>query len=262
MMSITLQTRDGIFFLCCIGLLCRCVPHQPAAATANRLVLKQGEIYQLKGNQFFLDTLILLDGATLRLDKKFNTTTLRVSFLSYGDKCTIEGRGLNGEDGADLITENTTMARTNMTTTTTLIGKGIDPRTNTMPDMTPQGKSGQTGTSGVNLRLYCKEIRAASALSIHLGGGDGGMGGLYNASQQSTIIKTGRARGGSGGDGGDVVISYPETLRDRISSFFNVVNQGGYAGNNPTDNFKTDTQKTARIQASSGKIEFIPLRQQ
>lgn len=236
----------------------QCSPPQHLPKVATRLKLDEHEVFQLKGNEFFLDSLILANGSKLLLDTRYNTTTLRVNFLSIGNNCSIFGVGKQGADGQDMIPENNLQGRTNMGVGGTLIGKGIDPRTNTMPEPGVPGKRGQTGSSGVNLNFYCRDIDAGGTLTVDLSGGNGGLGGLYTLSQQTTVIKSGRAQAGAGGDGGDFIISFPEKFEKTIANLITVHNPGGFSGERSDSKNKDAAPK--RIQASGGKVKFIALK--
>src|SRR5260370_41807725 len=131
-----------IFFL----LLTSVVHAQPS------LKVKRGVRFQLKGDTFLLDSLIMEDSSMLLLDTRYKSCFIRIKYFSIGNNVKIIGNGGDGDNGRD--------------------GGG-----GSLEALEVPGKDGNHGTHGINLTLNCSNMELQSAMESYLYGGRGGRGG-------------------------------------------------------------------------------------
>lgn len=189
----------------------------PLAACAQQsLKIDRGVTFQLTGDTFLLDSLVMDDGSVLLLDGGYTTCLIRAGYFAAGKDVEIIGIGRDGKRGRD--------------------GADAANRSLDLP-----GKDGTSGAPGLKLTLNFSSLALQSKLEIRLTGGRGGDGGhggsIYQHAATSAAERPTVGPGGSGGDGGnggDLIIGCPsdleKTVRDKI-----VTNaQGGAGGKSGT----------------------------
>jgi hypothetical protein len=225
-----------------------CMPlrSSPVAHGIN-LVVEKGEAFQLTGDSFLIDTLILNDGAGILLDKKHGKTVVRINYFRFGRDCFVDGIGFPGF--SELVRTNT--------------GAII-------------GAIGHSGKSGIGLLLYCAAIEKGGNLFINLNGGDGASGGsggtdiarvasnpltrgatansstfrvpLQSVAKLPSSNQYPRTTNGDGGNGGRLLLSIPEEYKIEFKQAIKISNEGGFSANeNPS----------GRIQAAAGAMKVI-----
>lgn len=162
-----------------------------AQVRIEKLVIKSNGIYKVAPSDIVVvDTLIMMDSSRIRLNDLKDENYIRARVAIIGNKCVIDGRGMNGKRGL------------NGNTGATPIGpcqNGVAGR---------NGGRGLDGMSGVNLFLYIDSMNVKGSLLIDLSGGlgaDGGNGGIGGGGSPGTRHCKGGdgGNGGNGGDGGD-----------------------------------------------------------
>jgi hypothetical protein len=171
---------------------------QTLFAQLPSLHVKSGEVFQLTGKSFSLDSLVLDDDATLMLDNNFATNFIKTNYLSAGANSMIQSIGNKGQDGA----------------------AGADGHY-----LYAAGKAGGRGFAAVNLILNVSQLIVKDTLYIVLIGGQGGRGGAGGAiiqtnngtstvpgssPRKSTSYQGEPGDGGAGGKAGDLTFSFPE----------------------------------------------------
>lgn len=191
---------------------------------AQKLHVKAGEIFQLKGNSFEIDTLILEDGAELLLDKNHKGTEIIAGHLYLGVDCLITGNGLNGEHAGFASVDQTVN------------------HFGTVRNYKAGYNNGLPGISACDLTLFVKSLTVKGRFAVNLKGGDGG-----NANRKAGI----------GGDGGNFIFSFPRNSRETVLANAAIFTQGGHGGEilvnrkNLTSNFAHDGRQ--------GVVEYIDL---
>ena len=193
----------------------------------SKLVIKAKETYYLEQSDILVaDTLIMMDSSRLVLNKLKQENFLRIKVARFGNHCTIDARGVDGQIGR------------HGTPGVTPTG----PCLNGSPGK--DGTRGLDGTRAINLFMYLERVTVRGQLTIDLDGGKGGRGGNggnggggspgtmhCNGGNGANGGKAGP--GGNGGNGGilTVTISRPQTFKDLIIARKVLVkNQGGDAG--------------------------------
>jgi hypothetical protein len=202
-------TNEMASVICCL-LLASAVNAQPS------LRIEKGVRFQLTGDTFLLDSLVMEDSAVLLMDTRYKSCLIRANFFSVGNQDIIIGIGRDGKRGSD--------------------GADASIRALDLP-----GKDGTSGTPGVHLTLNLSKVALQALLAINLyggRGGDGGQGGsIVQHAATSVAERPNQGHGGSGGDGGnggDVIISCPAELEKIINDKIIVNVQGGPGGKSGT----------------------------
>lgn len=197
-----------------------------AQIRVGTLIIKKHEVYDIGQSDILVaDTLIMLDSSRLVLNKLKRENYLRIGTAIIGNRCVIDGHGINGKTGR--------------------AGKsGVSP---TVPCSSglPGGNGGRglDGTPGINLFLYLERITLRGTLIIDLGGGDGGKGGdggNGGGGSPGTVHCFGgdgsnggnAGPGGNGANGGTLTLNsaISQKIKDMIGKQILVRNGGGYAG--------------------------------
>ncbi len=220
------------------------------ASVANAqpsLKIERGVRFQLTGDTFLLDSLVMEDNAVLLLDTRHKSCLIRANFFSAGAQDSIIGVGRDGKRGSD--------------------GAEASMRSLDLP-----GKDGTSGTPGIHLTLNFSNVALQSTLEIRLyggRGGDGGRGGsIYQHAATSAAERPNIGPGGSGGDGGnggDVIISCPSDLEEIIKDKIIIHAQGGIAGKSGTpQELKTPAwyyqYERNGVQGRQGKVKMLYLK--
>jgi len=150
----------------------------------NTLVVKPKEVYELKGTDILVvDTLILMDSATLLLNKLRAENFIHAKVLVLYPGSLIDGKGVHGIGG-----------RTGR--------PGVSSSAPCSDGSTGlQGTEGTHGGNGISLFLSFQDIVLHGAFRIDVSGGDagdGGKGGIGGGGGSGTRL----CAGGNGGDGG------------------------------------------------------------
>jgi len=226
------------------------------------LRVNPGEIFQLTGKNFSLDSLILGDSSQLLLDDNFDLTMIRCDFVSLGKGCAIIGMGKPGGQGLS----------------------GAHSNSRAYSD----GRPGATGFAGISLIFNLRYLQMTSDFIINLTGGtggEGGAGGTMSSAQNATnpavssttkfstgVIpqpNTGRDKsfgepgaGGAGGRGGNLTLSFPAEYSQMIKEHFIIINPGGTGGKAASIDMPVEGQQTGRLGARGrkGKVVMIPQR--
>ncbi len=197
-----------------------------AQIRVGTLVIKKNETYELKNSDILVaDTIIMKDSSRLVLNKLKRENYIRAKVAIFGNYCTIDGKGIDGQPGRD--------------------GLGGSTPFGPCSDGTPgrSGTRGLDGTPGVNLFMYLDEVKIAEKFIIDLSGGKGGKGGNGGhggGGSTGTVHCNGgnggnggnAGQGGNGANGGTLTLSsqkhpYIEKL---IGSSINVYTHGGLPG--------------------------------
>jgi hypothetical protein len=205
-------------------LLAACVAH--GQVRVSRLVIERKDTFELKNSDILVaDTLIMKDSSVLVLNKLKRENYVRAQVVVIGNHCTIDGRGLSGNEGKD------------GTSGTTPFGPCSDgsPGKN--------GGRGLDGTPGINLFLYIDDVSIKGKLIIDLSGGNGGRGGdggSGGGGSPGTVHCYGgnggnggnAGQGGNGADGGTLTLSSKKNpnIQNLIGSTINVYTHGGLPG--------------------------------
>jgi hypothetical protein len=172
----------ALLFLMCLSSLSAF-----AQVRVSKLVIKPNHIFEFYPSDIIVtDTLIMMDSSRIRLNDLKSENFIRTKVLVVGNRCVIDGRGLNGKPGE----------------------KGSSGLTDVGPCRVgghgKNGVRGLDGTPGINLFLYLEKIIVKGSLSIDLAGGnggDGGEGGDGGGGSPGTLHCSG-GDGGTGGNGG------------------------------------------------------------
>src|SRR5882672_9507145 len=121
--------------LCCL-LLGSALTAQPS------LKVEKGVVFQLTGDTFLLDSLVMRDSSILLLDMRHNSCLIRTNYFSAGNGVLIVGVGHDGKRGSDGT-------------------GGID----------LAGRDGTYGSPGINLTLNFSNLSLQGQLEIDLYGG-------------------------------------------------------------------------------------------
>lgn len=198
-----------------------------AQVRVSKLVIKAKEVYTLGQSDILVaDTLIMMDSSRLVLNKLKGENFIRVKVARFGNYCTIDGKGYDGQPGR------------NGAPGTTPTG----PCLNGSPGR--DGTRGLDGTKGLNLFMYLEKVTIRGQLIVELSGGSGGKGGQggnggggspgtrhCNGGNGANGGKAGA--GGNGGNGGTLTISAPkpQVFKDLVIAKKIIVNNnGGVAG--------------------------------
>jgi len=159
----------------------------------GKLVIKTKQTYVVNTELLELESLVMMDGATIRL--RYPKTTMIINLASIGKDCKIIGRGANGKPGANGAN-----------------GYVAKPGRSRLPAAAAQhGRSGRPGGKGQpakELDLYVEKIKYKAPLTIMLQGGNGGKGGNggngipKQASCSKVTVGSNGGNGAKGGDGG------------------------------------------------------------
>lgn len=197
-----------------------------AQVRMEKLIIRTNQSFDLKGSDILVvDTLIMMDSASIILNKDKADNFIHAKVARIGQACRIIGKGEDGQNGKT----------------------GLPGFTQDGPCKNgTSGTSGTRGTSahaGVNLYLYFTELSIKDKLLIELSGGsggDGGRGGTGGGGSPGTRLCQGGnggdggngAEGGNGGDGGDLTISCKlcPDLRSWLGNKLIVRSFGGNAG--------------------------------
>lgn len=198
-----------------------------AQVRVSKLVIKPKEIYNLSQSDILVaDTLIMMDSSRIVLNKLKPENFIRIKVARFGNHCTIDGAGVDGQPGR------------NGTPGITPTG----PCLNGSPGR--HGTRGLDGTRGINLFMYLERVTIRGQLIIDLTGGNGGRGGdggNGGGGSPGTLHCNGgnganggnASKGGNGGNGGVLTITVPrpQLLKDLvISKKIMVKNAGGGGG--------------------------------
>ncbi len=198
-----------------------------AQVRVSKLVIKAKEVYTLGQSDILVaDTLIMMDSSRLVLNKLKGENFIRVKVARFGNYCTIDGKGYDGQPGR------------NGAPGTTPTG----PCLNGSPGR--DGTRGLDGTKGLNLFMYLEKVTIRGQLIVELSGGSGGKGGQggnggggspgtrhCNGGNGANGGKAGA--GGNGGNGGTLTITAPkpQVFKDLVIAKKIIVNyNGGVAG--------------------------------
>jgi hypothetical protein len=197
-----------------------------AQVRVTKLVIEKNQSFELKNSDILVaDTLVMRDSSTLVLNKLKRENYVRAQVLIVGNYCTIDGRGLDGQQGRNGAPGATPIGPCSDGTPGRNGGRGLD------------------GTPGINLFLYIEDIKLNGKLIIDLSGGNGGRGGTGGSGgggSPGTVHCNGgnganggnAGQGGNGADGGTLTLSskkdpHIETL---VGSLINVYTHGGLPG--------------------------------
>jgi hypothetical protein len=192
----------------------------------SRLVVTANQIYTIKSSDILVvDTLIMRDSSTIVLahDKKDNF--IHGKHIVIGKACKIIGRGENGTPGKNGA-------------------KGITGSGPCRDGLNGRGATGGShGQDGINLFIYCADLKINGHLTIDLNGGDGGDGGNGGegggGSPGTRVCAGGNggiggngSSGGNGGNGGNLLIDCKDCpdLRAWLHQTITVKSYGGNAG--------------------------------
>ena len=214
----------------------------------NTLVVKPGQVYEMKGTDILVvDTLILMDSAVLLLNKSKTENFIHVKKLVFHRGSIIDGSGVNGIKGRQ--------GRPGFSPSAPCTSGGVG----------GLGADGTNGGTGISLFLAFQDIVFHGTASIDVSGGDAGdgaPGGNGGGGAAGTRICAGGnggqggpgSNGGNGGDAGNITFqakSVPE-LRALIGGRLQIRNfggnpgvggpggGGGYAGLSPVGNTSLD----------------------
>lgn len=157
----------------------------------NTLVVKPGEVYELKGTDILVvDTLILMDSATLLLNKGKTENFIHAKKLVFHRGSLIDGKGVHGLSGRTGRPGPSSSA----------------PCSNGGPGL--KGTEGTNGGHGISLFLSFQDIVLHGVPTIDVSGGDagdGGKGGVGGGGGTGTRLCAGGTggTGGSGSNGGN-----------------------------------------------------------
>ena len=224
-----------------------CLTLAAAVNAQSSLKIEKGVQFQLTGDTFLLDSLVMEDSAALLLDVRYKSSLVRANYFSAGSGVSIIGIGRDGAPGSDGV--DASMRGTNLA-----------------------GKDGTSGSPGINLTLYFFNLSLQSQLEIDLyggAGGDAGRGGsmTYHAATTSAE-RPNQAVGGNGGDGGNggtVIISCPSDLEKIVTDKIVINAQGGKGGKSGTPpELKTPAwyyqYERNGAAGRKGKVKFIYLK--
>jgi len=179
----------------------------PTKIVDGKLVIRAKQTYTVGTDLLELESLVMMDGATIRLSRP--QTTMIIQNASIGNDCKISGVGTTGKSGANGAN-----------------GKAVRPGDHRIQSARNQhGQNGQNGRKGgpaKKLDLYVETIKYREPLTIILQGGKGGPGG--NGGQGATkksdcsrlTVGTNGGNGGRGGSGGNGTLPrYPGKRRQR-----------------------------------------------
>lgn len=154
----------------------------------NTLVVKPKEIYELKGTDILVvDTLILMDSATLILNKLKPENFIHAKKMVFYRGSLIDGKGVHGISG------RTGRQGTSSSAPCSNGGTGL------------QGTEGTNGGHGISLFMSFQDLVIHGAPTIDISGGDagdGGKGGIGGGGGTGTRLCAG-GNGGTGGPGSD-----------------------------------------------------------
>lgn len=180
------------------------------------LKIEKGVRFQLTGDTFLLDSLVMSDSSVLLLDTRHASCVIRANYFLSGRDVRIIGIGRDGKRGSD--------------------GAEAAMRSLDLP-----GKPGTSGTPGINLTLNFSDLALQGSLEIILyrgRGGDGGRGGsVYQHAATSAAERPNVGLGGNGGDGGNggnVIFGCPSDLENRVRDKVVINAQGGIGGKSGT----------------------------
>jgi hypothetical protein len=197
-----------------------------AQVRVSKLVIESNQSFELKNSDILVaDTLIMKDSSTLILNKLKRENYIRAQVVFFGNHCTIDGRGLNGQVGKDGLSGSTPFGPCGDGTPGKNGGRGLD------------------GTPGINLFLYLEDVKLTGKLIIDLSGGNGGKGGNGGSGgggSPGTVHCNGgnganggnAGQGGNGADGGTLTLSSKKQpdLPSYVGSKINVYTHGGLPG--------------------------------
>ncbi len=209
------------FFLCCL------ISTQALGQVRlTTLVVKPGEVYALKGTDILVvDTLILMDSATLQLNKLKSENFIHAKKLVFHRGSRIDGRGVHGIAGRS--------GRPGVSSSSPCSNGGNG----------GIGTEGTNGGQGINLFISFQDIVLHGVPVLDVSGGDagdGGKGGTGGRGGTGTRICAGGngglggpgSRGGNGGSSGNITFqarSVPE-LRSMLGERIIIQNFGGHPG--------------------------------
>lgn len=180
------------------------------------LKVERGVWFQLTGDTFLLDSLVMQDSSVLLLDTRHKSCLIRANYFSIGKNVKIKGNGRDGGDGRDG-------------------GEGIQEA------LDVPGKDGNRGTPGINLTMNFSNLELQDVLEISLYGGRGGKGGVGGniikrapKNLSETPNQGHGGNGGEGGNGGDMIISCPYDLEKIMKDKIVIDSHGGSGGNSGT----------------------------
>lgn len=192
----------------------------------NTLVVKTKEVYELKGTDILVvDTLILMDSATLVLNKLKTENFIHAKKVVFYQGSAIDGKGVHGISGR--------IGRPGPSSSAPCSNGGAG----------LQGTEGTNGGHGISLFLSFQEIVLHGVPTIDISGGDagdGGKGGIGGGGGTGTRLCAGGnggtggpgSNGGNGGHAGTLTFQakrIPE-LRSMLGDRIIVRNYGGNPG--------------------------------
>jgi len=229
---------------------CSSVRTSPVVHNVN-LTVKKGETFELVGNSFVIDSLILNDGAGIYLDKSHKKTVIRINYLQFGHDCFIAGVGYSGYSEPVRSSNGVYF-----------------------------GVIGHSGTAGIDLLLHCSVIAPGGNLLINLNGGSGAPGGspgtdmmrvasnpltrnatatttsfrvpLQSVTRLPTFNDYPRTTNGEGGRGGDLLMTIPASYDKDFKRAITISNEGGFGAHENPDK---------RNQAAAGSVKVIPTKE-
>ena len=213
--------------VCAVGVMLALVSEaagQSTTTVAQEINVGAGETMTLAETRYlswYLDRLVMGDGATLQLGPETKAFLLRAHIAEIGDGARIVGTGSlgsTGEQGAD--------------------------KSGGERERGEDGKPGGIGGTGPTITLVFQDQATVQNLTVAASGGQGGTGGLGGVGSPSHIgqcegrgaINSGDAGnggpGGRGGRGGTVLVLLPESARDQPGSdrTINAIADGGPGG--------------------------------
>ncbi len=221
------------------------------------LKIDRGVVFQLTGDSFSVDSLIMADSSVLLLDDGHANNLIHANYVSIGNHCVLRGDGKNGENGPP----------------------GADGSSSAYAN----GKDGRGGFSAVNLFLNLTQLETKDLFRIVLIGGKGGNGGMGgavtsslsgisspNASRLNAPAQGSPGNGGDGGRGGNVTLSFPESLDAVVKERIKIINVGGEGGdpggaNNGTSQDSWSLNKAAPQagkHGATGSVKIFHLRKE
>jgi hypothetical protein len=226
-------------------LLITCVSYSPVRV--SKLVIPANTTYELQNSDILVaDTLILEDSSRFVLNKLKPENYIRARVVIFGNFCTIDGRGINGQPGK-------------------LGQNGFSPIGPCSNGATGKnGGRGLDGTPGVNLFLYIDDVKFNGKVFIDLSGGNGGKGGdggSGGSGSPGTVHCHGgnggnggnAGQGGNGADGGTLTLNSSRNpfIRNLIGTLIHVYTYGGLPG--PQGNVGSSGQAGLGPSRKNGK---------
>jgi hypothetical protein len=192
----------------------------------TKLELRPKEIYSLQTSDILVaDTIIMGDSSSIVLAVDKKDSFIHSKKIITGKNCKILGNGSHGKTGRNGVKG--------------LAGEG--PCQNGVRGK--NGTGGSHGDNGINLSIYCSDLKIGGKLFIELNGGnggDGGTGGEGGGGSPGTRVCAGGnggdggngSSGGNGADGGNLIVACKDCTNIRLwlNQSLVVRAYGGHAG--------------------------------